>query len=239
MKIKLLAAATVLAVAASAHADVSLLDASMYPTLAGTNAGTISGVSFASAAGNFILKSGGTPSVSGLGVTGGRTNDEIDIGETITMSWTGPLQITSFAIGMLYNGPEFADWAEIAQVQAWNGATLVATGLLQVDATNDTLAYFTGTGFGSVTNLSPATAAGGGGWRVDNPFGTAGVTKLEFTALASTLCGYGTPGAVGCTNQSDYVLSSVTAVPEPSGYLMALASLAGIGFVARRRRARR
>lgn len=239
MKIKLLAAAAVLAIGASAHADVSLLDSTMYLTLAGTSGSTISGVSFASAAGNFIVKSGGSPGVSGLGVTGGRTNDEIDIGETITMSWTGPLQITSFAVGMLFNGPEFADWAEKAQVKAWYGATLVATGVLQVDATNDTLANFTGTGFGTVTNLSPATAAGGGGWRVDNPFGTAGVTKLEFTALDSTLCGYGTPGAVGCTNQSDYVLSSVTAVPEPSGYLMALASLAGIGFVARRRRARR
>ncbi len=172
-------------------------------------------------------------------MTGGRTSNEIDIGETITMSWTGPLQITSFAVGMLFNGPEFADWAEKAQVQAWNGVTLVATGLLQVDATNDTLAHFTGTGFGTVTNLSPATAAGGGGWRVDNPFGAATVDKLEFTALASSTCGWATPGTVGCTNQSDYVLSSVTAVPEPSGYLMALASLAGIGFVARRRRARR
>ncbi len=235
MKIKLLAAAAVLAVGASAHADVSLLDSTMYGTLAGTNAGTISGVSFASAAGNFIVKSGGTPTVSGLGVTGGRTSNEIDIGETITMSWTGPLQITSFAVGMLFNGPEFADFSEIAQVTAWNGSLSVGIGVLQVAASGTTSATFTGTTFGTVTNLSPATASGGGGWQVDNPFGTAGVTKLEFTALTSGLCG--TPSA--CTNQSDYVLSSVTAVPEPSGYLMALASLAGIGFVARRRRARR
>ncbi len=81
---------------------------------------------------------------------------------------------------------------EVAQVTAYNGASLIGTGMLQVDASDNTLASFAGTGFGMVSNLSPATQAGGGGWMVSNPFGDAPVSKLEFTALTSSLCGTGT-----------------------------------------------
>lgn len=231
MKLHKIAAITALVAAGSAHADISLLDSSMYPTLSGTNGAVIGGVTFASASGNFITKT--KAGISGLGVTGGRTNDEIDIRETITMSWVGALQIKQFSVGVLYNGPEFGDWAETAKVKAYNGGSLVFTGLLQVDATNDTLATFTGTGFGTVTNLSPATVNDGGGWRVDNPFGHAQVDKLVFTALTSTVC-----GTQSCTNQSDYTLSSVTAVPEPGTYAMFAAGLGALAFVARRRQRR-
>jgi hypothetical protein len=232
MKLHKIAAIAAMVAAGSAHADTSLLDSSMYATLSGTNGGVIGGVTFASAAGKFKTKTAGTPSISGLGVTGGRTGDEIDTDETVTMSWVGGLKITSFSVGVLYNGPEFNDWAEIAQVKAWNGATLVGTGLLQVDATGTTSAGFTGTGFGTVSNLSPATAAGGGGWKVDNPFGHAQITKLEFTALTSALCA----DDQKCSNQSDYILSSVTAVPEPGTYAMLLAGLGALGFMAKRRK---
>jgi hypothetical protein len=232
MKLHKIAAVAALVAAGSAHADISLLDSSMYPTLSGTNGGTIGGVTFASASGNFKTKTAGTPSISGLGVTGGRTGDEIDIRETITMSWVGALQIKQFSVGVLYNGPEFGDWAETAKVKAYNGATLLFTGLLQVDATGTTGASFNGTGYGTVTNLSPATASGGGGWRVDNPFGNAQVDKLVFTALTSTLCA----PQQSCTNQSDYTLSSVTAVPEPGTYAMLLAGLGALGFMAKRRK---
>jgi hypothetical protein len=224
------AAITALVTAGSAHADISLLDSSMYSTLSGTNGAVIGGVTFTSAPRNFSTKTLGTPSTTGLGVAGGRTGGEIDIDETVTMSWVNGLTITSFSVGVLYNGPEFGDWVETAQVQAYSGANLLFTGILRGDATNNTVANFTGTGFGTVTNLSPATQSGGGGWRVDNPFGTAKVDKLVFTALTSTLC-----GTQPCNNQSDYTLSSVTAVPEPGTYAMLLAGLGALGFVARRR----
>lgn len=230
MQFNKIAAALALAAAGAAHADTSLLDASMYPALVGGNGATIGAVSFASAAGNFVQKSQG--SISGLGVTGGRTGDEIDTNETITMSWIAGLNITSFSVGLLFNGPEYGDWAEVAMVTAWNGQQQVGTGLLKVDATNNTLATFTGTGFGTVTNLAPAVEGSGAGWKVDNPFGNANVTRLVFTAVDSTVCGT----TSRCTNQSDYVLSSVTAVPEPGAYALALAGFGVLGFMARRRR---
>lgn len=229
MQYSKLAVALSLAIAGAAQADTSLLESSMYPALVGSNGATIGAVSFASAAGNFVQKSQG--GISGLGVTGGRTGDEIDIGETVTMSWAAGLKITSFSVGLLFNGPEYGDWAEVAQVTAWNGQQQVGLGLLKVDATDNTAATFTGTGFGSVGNLAPAVEGGGGAWKVDNPFGDAQVTRLEFTALSSTVC-----GTSSCTNQSDYVLSSVTAVPEPGTYSMLLAGLGAMGFVAKRRK---
>ena len=233
MRFSKLAAALAVAAAGAAHADTSLLDSSMYPTLVGGNGATIGGVSFASAAGNFIKKSQG--GFSGLGVTGGRTGDEIDTNETITLSWAAGLTISGFSVALLFNGPEYNDWAEVAKVTAWNGEQKVGVGLLKVDATNNTLATFTGTGFGSVSNLAPAVEGGGGAWQVLNPFGNAQVTRLVFTAFDSTVCGTQSR----CTNQSDYVLSSVTAVPEPGAYALAAAGLGVMGFIGRRRRGTR
>jgi len=231
---KLALPAIALAAASVAHADVSLLDASMYNSIvAGGNNAVVGGVTFTSAAtparaANFIGKT--LFGQSGLGVTGGRTGDEIDIDETVTMSWAGATAIKSFSVSVLFNGSEYSDWAEIAQVKAYNGATLVGTGQLQVDATLDNVATFTGTGFGSVGNISLADSANGGAWLVSNPFGNAAITRLEFTAVTSGLCGYR-----GCSNQSDFTLSTVTAVPEPESIALMLAGLGVVGFVARRR----
>jgi hypothetical protein len=121
-------------------------DSSMHSGLKGTDVGVGGGVNFASAAGNFVTST--KAGVGGLGAPGGRTGDETEIGETIALSRVGALEITSFSVGVLYNGAKFGGGAESARVQAFLGAALAATSVLQVDATNDTLAAFAGTGLG-------------------------------------------------------------------------------------------
>jgi hypothetical protein len=66
-----------------------------------------------------------------------------------------------------------------------------------------------------------------------NPFGNGAVTSLVFSSLASSLC-----QANYCGNQSDYVVTTVNAVPEPGTYALMAAGLGVIGFLSRRRRQR-
>ena len=143
----------------------------------GLNAQTIGGIDWTSAPGNFNQKTMG--GFTGVGISGGRTNDEIDIGETLTGSSLNPFAISSITLGVLFNGPEFNDVLETAQVTINLGA-LVFTLTTTVD---DTVAALSDPLLGSVTNLSPAVDGDGAVWKIDFLPYLSPVTSISFTAI--------------------------------------------------------
>jgi hypothetical protein len=174
---------------------------------------------------------------TGVGVAGGRTSGEIDIGtsstqgEFITLNFDQEQVVSGFRIGLLYNGPEYGDVKEVARITAddqiyYLRATSTEGVAQWLDSSWTVLSqikyeYGTLQGQGAVINMV-------------NPFGNALIGSLTFEAVR----GHCYSGA--CNNQSDYNLvnvSTVTPVPEPSTYALMFAGLGVVGFMARRRRA--
>lgn len=211
----------------------------------GLNNQIINGIDWTSSPGNFNKKT--VAGFTGVGITGGRTNDEIDIQEFLTGSILPgglPFWVPSFTLGVLFDGPEFNDVQEVARVGIWR---LSQPGPSYYTLTNNYEAIPPGpdtavwSGPGSVTNLSPSIGSGGAVWRITNPFGSINdIYKIEFTALAGVsadICG--SSGTDVCKNQSDFTLVQFQyePVPEPGTHAMLGLGLIGIGLLARRRRA--
>ena len=184
---------------------------------------------FSSAPGNFQMKSQG--GITGVGVSG-RTAGELDIGESISGVFSRGVQLASIRLGLLFDGPEYGDVNEVAQITAYyttggsDSFTLTATGTHSALWTGSGSAQSVGTG---------AVNGGAGAWDIFNPFGTRQVSRISFAALT----GVAASTCTSCRNQSDYTLVSVTAVPEPQTYALMLAGLGLVGTIARRRSQRK
>lgn len=231
--------------AAQATAVTVLTKPNTFDTIYGVNFGTSGTYSTSFLGGvtaNFSALKGDTAAkfsfkaaqdgFQGAGVSplsgGERTPGEIDIGETIKGSFSQAVQIKSFSVGLLFNGPEYNDVKEKAVVSVMYADNSKAS--FSLIATGDRSATWSVPGI-TVNMLSQATAGKGGAWSVVNPFGNKLVKSIAFGA------DYGTAGCRGCTNQSDYTFMSVTAaVPEPETYAMLLAGLAAIGAMVRRKK---
>jgi hypothetical protein len=193
---------------------------------------------FTSAPGNFQLKSGGVnlaDTITGVGISGA-TSGEIDRSEVLTGTFSKGVQFSSIRLGLLFDGPEYRDVNEVAQITAYWSAGGSDTFKLTAVGTNAAQWYSTsGTVGSSVASVgSGAVLNGTGAWDIFNPFGNRLVTKLSFTALTGTAAS----GCTTCNNQSDYTLVSVTAVPEVETYALMLAGLGLMGTIARRRKAK-
>lgn len=168
--------------------------------------------------------------ITGVGISGGRTNGEIDIGETLTGSFSKEVIVTSLNLALLFDGPEYGDVKEVAKmlVSFADGGTasyyLTATGV-------HSAAW---TGEGSVLSLGSGAVDGGtGAWQINNPFGFRSVDSIVFTAVK----GYPKSTCHSCDNQSDYTFMSMVVTPVPEGHTsaMMIAGLLMIGSLTARR----
>lgn len=224
-KLSLIAAGTALVAAGAAQAGTVVATA----LLGGPQ--VIDGTTTVSLAGSAAL---GTKTINGItavGVSGGGAGNEIDIGEQMTASFSSGLHVGDIQLAFLYDGPEYNDVNEIAQLTAtlFGGGTLVST--LTAVGTTTSIASM---GTASIVGGQDADNVGAALWSWSNPFGNALVTSVTFEAMPGVPDG----GCTYCDNQSDYSVYSLTAaVPEPGTYALMIAGLASMGFIARRRRA--
>lgn len=170
---------------------------------------------------------GGT--VYGLGVSG-KTPGEIDFDEFITLDFGGSVNVESFEVIVLFNGPEYGDPREKGFVDVWYAGGGMATYYFQAAAQPSATGIVTNLG-GTYANISPMDAVNAGWFRFDNPFG-ANVTRLRFTADNNP---NGTENSDYALKNVLYTVAAIEEVPEPATFALMGLGLLALGFLKRRK----
>jgi hypothetical protein len=181
-------------------------------------------------AGSSAFKQKSQAGITGVGIAGGRTDGEIDIGETLTGTFSKEVIVSSINLALLFDGPEYNDVKEVAKmlVSFADGGT----GVYYLTATGVHTAAWTGEG--SVVSIGSGAVDGGtGAWQLNNPFGFRSVDSIVFTAAK----GYPNSHCKNCDNQSDYTFVNMTVIPVPEAdkSAMLFAGLLVVGGLAARR----
>ncbi len=181
----------------------------------GINAPT--GATFSASGGALTLSVFTEPLITFLGV-----GSEVDLGQSITISFLSPQIFNSLTLGMLFDGPEYGDGNERAG--AYPNGSPVPFILTATGETTATWSLLTST----VTNLSPATDyVGAGIWSIQNPFGDLQITSLTLTPLSS--------GSTGSESDFGLVAFQTRGVPDLGSTLgLFLLSLAGLATLRRK-----
>ncbi len=138
--------------------------------------------------------------VIGVGVSGGASGEEIDIGQAIGIVLDRPRPVVAFKVLFLYNGPEYGDRAEKASVVADGTAYTLS---VRNDADD---AHADWSGPGAVSKCGATTSTGTGCFVVTDPFPGA-VSQVEFKAVPGS-APYPPGGGAG-SSDSDYALGFI------------------------------
>ncbi|HET7569878.1 MAG TPA: PEP-CTERM sorting domain-containing protein [Gammaproteobacteria bacterium] len=174
--------------------------------------------------------------VTGVGVTGGASGNEIDIGQSISATSSSGFTLGSVTLAFLFDGPEYNDYEEVASLtghfKSGGSSTAHVVNIYTNPTDNDVDLYIDGTLNNSlILNATEATDSVPSEITLGPIFGNGWLSGLDFTALTATGC-----GVAPCTNQSDFSIESITAVPEPGVLAMFGLSLLGLAFALRHRR---
>jgi len=158
------------------------------------------------------------------GVSGGVSGTEIDLNQSLTVSFTEAERLSSLSLALLFNGPEYKDGNEIASVFTSTGDTY------QLRLAGENLANWYKNNVFVTAVAGVGTALNGPGlFTIANPFGLAQVSSLKLFPTDNQ-------PVVGGSN-SDFGLFGFATVPDVGSTLSLMgAALLGLSALARRSR---